>query len=986
MSMKQFKMLSIVCTIGLVLILSVPSFAGLGKIAGTVTNQDTGEPLPGAQVLIVGTTMGAAANAQGQYFILNVPPGTYTLRVTFMGYTAKEVQDVRAQLDVTTTVDCQLKETVIEGEMVTVVAERPTVDKTMTATKITFDPEIVDNILPVNTLNDILQTSVTTQSMRGANKTGVGYMIDGVNLTDIMFSSGGGTDGYTNVKRNTNYIGSSGTGEFVNESNLPVSGRTAEMPQTTVDVVQSSVAQADVIAGTFNAEYGASAGVINIASKSGGKNYSGKLFVRSSLGGLDYAGPDVYNAVVSGGKTAADLYNEQKQKLTNAANPLAALMNWTPDSYEAGEDPRITSEFSFGGPLTSKGNFFFSGNFLNDHGRFPGEFQREVGGSLKLNYDITSSDRLTLYGKLDDWGQLFGWTNRSYSYMYQFWLEGQPVWDRMGLASYLKHTHVFNTASFLETTVSYVGNEKTWGYKPVDDKLQYDNYGDDWLILDTKAEADKYLNEPTTRIFNTAPGNDPNYQVTGFQNQIRFGIAGYHYENLKTSTLTLATNYTNQISFHHQLKAGLEYKLNNVDRFSHKSSVGFPDPSFKFETVIYDINPWSFGTFVQDKIEYEGIIVNLGARFDAYNLNTKFWDSYFAPVKWDTLDENNQALNVWNATKESDTHYYFSPRIGVSHPITENAAMHYSWGIYTTQPNLGYWLQNYGAFANTSLPAVWNSDPDPEKATAYEIGFNVALANDLGVDVTAYYRDVRNGTAIGYSINQDKTITKTDWSLYTYYTNWGYRDSRGVELNFWKRPTPERYFGIVGLSGNLSVSYAYDKSSAGGNSIAQDGSTFTNQLSYANATKDYDWDVVYVWPTYTRGYNDWKGKLSLLWDFPLDIKLSTIATYKSPWRYAKQLNVTNLRYEERLDGEDFFQVDLRLTKYVTLFGVRGGLFFEMLNAFDRENILTYDNYGDSNVYEMNGNPWGILNRPVDQYGSPLAGIAREMYAGFEISF
>jgi hypothetical protein len=89
--------------------------------------------------------MGAAANAQGQYFILNVPPGTYTLRVSFMGYATKEVTEVRAQLDVTTTVDVTLKQTVIEGETVSIVAERPVVDKTMTATRVTFETQELDN-------------------------------------------------------------------------------------------------------------------------------------------------------------------------------------------------------------------------------------------------------------------------------------------------------------------------------------------------------------------------------------------------------------------------------------------------------------------------------------------------------------------------------------------------------------------------------------------------------------------------------------------------------------------------------------------------------------------------------------------------------------------------------------------------------------------------------------------------------------------------
>lgn len=984
MMLKNFKMAlaSISLMLVLLLALQMPVFAGLGKIAGTITDEATGEPLPGANVQIVGTTLGAAADIDGRYFILNVPPGVYTLSVSMIGYATHEVTNVRAQLDQTTEVNAALKATVIAGETVSVVATRPIVDKNMTATKVNFSQEVVNTVLPVNDLNEILQTSVTTQSMRGANKAGVAYLIDGVDITDLMAVTGGGADPYTNVKRNPNRM-SSTTGEFQSEETVDPKGRSSEMVQTVGMIPQSMVAEADVIAGTFNAEYSASAGVVNIATRGGGREYSAKLFTRSSLGGLKHAGPDVYNAVNAQGKTAAEMYLAHKQALIAAGQTaLASLMNWTPDAYEYGDKPRTNAELTVGGPFTSKGDFFFAGNFLNDHGRFPGEFQRNMGLSLKLNYNLTSSDRLTLYGKIDDWGQMFGWTNRSYSYMYQFWLEGQPVWDRTGVISYLKHIHTFNPSSFLETTISFVGNEKTWGYKPVDDKLQYDNYGD-WLILDTAEKANKYLNEPATRIFNTSPGNDPNYQVTGFENQIRFGLAGYQYQNQKTSTLTLATNYTNQISFHHQLKAGVEYKMKNVDEFSHKSSVGFPDPAFKFETVIYDIKPWSFGSYVQDKIEYEGIIVNLGARFDAYNLDTQVLDNLYEPVKYDTL-ANNQAVMVWDNTKPSKTHYYVSPRVGISHPISERAAMHYSWGIYTTQPNLGYWLTNYGAFANASLPSIRNADPEPEKATAYEIGINVGLTDEFGLDLTAYYRDVRNGSALGYSINQDKAATKTDFSLYSYVTNWGYRDSRGLELNLWKRQSAERYFGIVGLSGNLSVSYAYDKSSTGGHGINQDAA-FTNSLNF-KTTRDYDWNIVNFWPTYSRGYNDWKAKLALLWDFPFDVQMSTIGTYRSPWRYVQQVGVTNLRYENRLNGEYFLQFDMRLTKYMKIAGFRAGLFFEALNVFDRVNILTFDNYFRDDLYEREGNPWGLLNRPVDQYGSPLAGIARELYVGFEISF
>lgn len=984
---SKFSIILFLLIISEVLSIS-PSYAGLGKIAGTVIDEQTGAPLPGAQVTIAATTMGATTNERGQYVILNVPPGIYTVKASFIGYATGEIRNVQSRIDATTKIDIQLKSAIIEGETIIILAEHPAIDRSMTTTTFSLSGDLIENTLPVNNLNEILQTSISIQSMRGANKAGVAYLFDGVNITDIMTPTGGGADPYTIAKRNINPIGSS-TGEFSDLSNIDVRGRSSDMVQTSVGVNQNSVAEVNMVAGTFNAEYNASAGIVNIVTKSGGKNYSGKFNFRTSAGGLNHAGPNCYttkssNPNILRGKSAAELYNEYRDLMDFWGNEeRTSKLNWTLDSYEYGEAPRITSEFSFGGPMTDKGNFFFSGNFLNDHGRFPGEFQRNLGLGIKINYDVSESDRLAVYGKIDDWGQLFGWTNRSYSYQYQFFLEGQPVWDRCGFITYLKHTHVFNPASFLESTVTYISNEKTWGYKPVDDQLKYNDYGDDWLILDTKEKANFYLNNYETRIFTGSPGGDVPYYIEGFYNQARYGYAYYYYENLNTNTLTLASNYTNQINFHHQLKSGLEYKLNTIDELEHKFTSSFPDMYFKFATVDYSIHPWSIGTFIQDKIEYEGIVVNLGLRFDAYDLDTKFWNDYFEPVEWDTTSAG-QVLMVWNKGKNSKIHKFFSPRIGISHPISENAAMHYSWGIYTTQPNFGYWLLNYNSFENPSLPMARNPDPEPEKATAYEIGINQALTNDFGVDITAYYRDVRNGSAISYCISQDRAATGTSFSIYSYYTNWGYRDSRGLELNFWKRPNSERYFGIVGLSGNLSLSYSYDKTSIDGMNLSQD-ENFTTTLAYDDATANYDWDVVNFWPTYSRGYNDVKAKMALLWDFPFEFKLATLATYRSPWRYEKQLNITNARYEELLEGESFFRLDLRLTKYFTIKKYHGGVFLEILNVLDRENILAFDNFSNTNFYEAGLGPYGMFNRPTDQYGNPLAGIAREIYLGFEFS-
>jgi len=206
-------------------------------------------------------------------------------------------------------------------------------------------------------------------------------------------------------------------------------------------------------------------------------------------------------------------------------------------------------------------------------------------------------------------------------------------------------------------------------------------------------------------------------------------------------------------------------------------------------------------------------------------------------------------------------------------------------------------------------------------------------------------------------------------------------------LNLWKRPSSEKYFGILGISGNLSLSYAYDKGSSAANSLVTDKSG-NNTLYYGSQDDAYDWDLAYIWPSYSRGYNDWKGKLTLMFDLPMEFKITSMTTYKSPWRYTKTMNLTvmNNRYDEKINGEYFLQSDWRLTKYFKVGGTKIGVFAEALNLLNRENILGFDATNNSTLYESNGDPYGPYYRSTDQYGNPYLGIARELYAGFEFQF
>ena len=111
----------------------IPSiiFSGTtGKITGVVIDSETKSPLPGANVMIDGTGLGAATDTEGNYFIINVPPGVYKVKAMMMGYSTINMTSVQVNVNLTTTVNFELKPTVLEmGEEVTIVADRELIQK-----------------------------------------------------------------------------------------------------------------------------------------------------------------------------------------------------------------------------------------------------------------------------------------------------------------------------------------------------------------------------------------------------------------------------------------------------------------------------------------------------------------------------------------------------------------------------------------------------------------------------------------------------------------------------------------------------------------------------------------------------------------------------------------------------------------------------------------------------------------------------------------
>ncbi len=117
-----------------------------GKIVGKVTDSETGETLVGVNILLKGTSMGAASDADGNYIILNVQAASYTITASFIGYKTINVTDARVNADLTTIVNFAMEVSAVEGEEVIVEAKRPPIVRDQTATTTTVEDDDIVNM------------------------------------------------------------------------------------------------------------------------------------------------------------------------------------------------------------------------------------------------------------------------------------------------------------------------------------------------------------------------------------------------------------------------------------------------------------------------------------------------------------------------------------------------------------------------------------------------------------------------------------------------------------------------------------------------------------------------------------------------------------------------------------------------------------------------------------------------------------------------
>ncbi len=965
-----------VATVAL-LVLSSMAIAGNGKLAGKVTDA-SGQPLIGANVVtIVGTTpRGTTTDDEGKYFILNVPPGSYTVTASYIGFKALAQTDVSVSLDLTSAIDFNMDRQTISGQVVTIMAEAPLVEKSRTSSSASIGVAELNNTMPVSDISELVETtpSVFGGYIRGGRKSDSRILLDGIDVSDTYFRGGEGagvSNGYA------------------------VQNRSSANEYSAVGINTSSVQSLDIISGTFNAEYdAASAGIINITTREGGDEIEARLFFRFSPSGIKNAGTGVYSDL-------NDYVAERDTKLasTEAADRDAAASytfdNSTIDKVGYGDDLPYEAELSIGGPISDKTHYFGTLRYVDDSGQFSYEQHRSARYSLKLTHQASDAIKLTASGTVDDGGGLGGWTNRDFTGVYKFFPEGNMGNKKLGSMGYLAMTHTLSQNTFYEIKVSQLNRKSEFGYSD-DNANGTPEIGEDgdFIRIDTAAEAALYLGVDGGN--GTRPDGSPTFFSTliqdqsfslGFsRNQYRFKKAAFYYNEIERNVTQAKFDITSQVNYNHQLKAGVMFRRHEVNNFEQLTTVpiGY-DLQFPFQQTQFEVNPKEYSGYVQDRIEYEGVIVNAGLRLDGFDVGVDQFTNFFDPFVIETLS-TGQTARTEVRDRDIPIKWFWQPRLGISHPVSEKSAMYYSWGKFYSAPSFSTIYENYGTFAQESLPSTQDVARDPSQATAYEMGLQYSFHPDYLLDVAAYYRDIDNYSNIGYSINP---ITG---GSYTLITSGGYADSRGLELGLERRASSRVNWRL-----NYALSYIKASGSAG------DVSPYPSQTSFAASQGDTDipFDERESFNTIERtvagGSNPLTSgfdrthrvALTLMADLPYAVSSSMISSFESGFLYRVTATSTDPRENETKRAPYNLTVDLRLTRGFDYGNQRISAFFEVRNLLDRENIIAFNGGGTSEdqiLWETEEDPTGVLGRAFNGNGLPIYGPARRLNLGFSLDF
>lgn len=671
-----------------------------------------------------------------------------------------------------------------------------------------------------------------------------------------------------------------------------------------LQIENSSIREMEVISGTFNAEYGrAMSGVVNIVTQDGTKDFHGMISA--------YTG---------------DYYTSH----TNLFPNVGKISNFRTRDFE----------FSLSGPsvIIPQLTFFTTGRYYNNPGYLYG---RRI-------FNVTDNP---LNGPKDISGNpiIFNTGDSAYVPM-----NPTERYTFNGKLTYMIPNLKFSYSVFWNKDRNKYFSQQ-WAWNP-DGNLT--NYATDWihnfqithLASQSIYQTLKFsVNRYDYRGYVYADPNDPRYldpaqgvPSSGYTFQYG-GQQSNRYER-ETIESILQWQFNDQVSREHKIGIGAEadwYKI-----YDHSYNLISPNTGSISDSVYtplypqlgapgnqaYTKYPTSISAYIQDKAEYDIMIINLGVRFDYFNSNSQYLMD---------LQNPERDMNFPNAGKmvEAKAKTQISPRLGISFPITDKGIIHFSYGHFFQIPSFSNLYVNSDEIImpNGSLSTIMgNPDLKPERTVKYEIGLQQALASDLSLDFTVYYQDIRN--LLGMEI-----INTYHGNKYARFINRDYANVRGFIVTLDKR-----------FSEFFSVKLDYTFQLAEGDASDPMTMYYNNQTSPPVQTNK----------TFVPLNWDQRSTLNISANLgqPDDWNVGLIFNYGSGFPYTEDIRISQgLRFENNGLKPPTYNVDLRAQKTFKVSGIDLNLFALIYNLLDIKNEV--------NVNSATGRANDLLVQDINTAGT-----------------
>lgn len=922
----------------LVFMLLVSSvFAGVsGKITGKITDSDTGLPLIGANIILHGTSAGAATDINGFYTILNVTPGTYDLKILMIGYATKIVKDVRVEIDLTANIDITLSTEALEGETVVVLAKQKIVRVDVAASQKSISSKDIAK-LPVSSVASILslQAGVSGFSVRGGNTNETMFMVDGIVLNDER------------------------TG------------------QPTTGIPLSAIQDVSVQTGGFSAEYSnVRSGIVNVVTKEGAVDkYAGTIMFRYSPPGQKHFGQSPYDnnsfwlrpylddeVCWEGtyGNEAWDKYTQRQypsfdgwnsvseQTLSNEdpsddLTPSGAqkLFTWQHRKNGAINQPDYTMDVGFGGPVPfiSKklGNLRFFASALSKQSMYlyhiatPGV--NNVSTFIRLTSDLSKNRKLTFshfQGEMDattsSRGGLGTVMSSTYSLAAKVNRSGFTMPWRIFTNDYwspttvdnstsaLKYTHQLNSNTFYEVLAKIdAKNYYTW-HGPKRDPALSLIFGDE--------ENGWYANE--------APYGFQGSPESSIEGTLNFGGAiSTSRDTSSVKTFTLKADYISQFNRFNLIKTGFEFTSTSLNLEYGSRNEFLPDGNY---WTSIDKDPYRLSIYIQNKMEFKGFVGMAGLTLDYINPNSNW---YVVDIYDEDFYSSNYSEDIDGDFEKKPINHQLllSPRVSISHPITEVSKLYFNYGHYRQLP-IAQELFRIRRGNSNEVKTIGDPELLLAKTISYELGYDHSLNSNYLIHLSAYYKDI--------SDQQDYTHYFSANSKVIYYqlTANSYEDIRGFEIeaskfrgkwltgniNYEYRVNTSGYFGVKEYHENPSEQRDY--------LLKNPKQSKPRPIPRVKSVIDLHTPINYG-PRFIDNYvlGDWHINLISMWN-------------KGAWFTYNPNRVSGVEYN--LQYKDNMNFDIKISKTFNVKDIQIKFYGDIFNVF---NLKNFSGYGFEDVYD-----------------------------------